>query len=523
MVLGFDLADKCVNSDVEPLEEPDRQFYFINKVRDIVKKQEEVLGRPLTCCVTNFGCQMNARDAERLSGILTNIGYNKIDNEGEADLVIFNTCTIREHANDRVYGRLGQLKPGKLKDPDKLIAISGCMTQDVNILEVLQKSYGFIDIILGTHNNHKLAELLHTRLMSGETVIDIWEEGDIIVENMPTERKYPYKAGVNITFGCDNFCSYCIVPYVRGRERSRDARDVLREIKDFANDGVVEVMLLGQNVNSYCEKELKSLERKENIANEKNKDSVDNKDNKDNKDKEDKEDKEVYNKYMSFPRLLEEIEKIPNIKRIRFMTSHPKDLSDELIEVMSKSNKICKHLHLPVQSGSTRILDLMNRHYTKEEYLLLVDKVRNAVSDISITTDIIVGFPGETEEDFEETMDLVRTVKFDSAFTFIFSPRKGTPAANMEDDNPKDLVKDRFNRLLKEVQDIGSKASGRHTGTVQEILVENINEKDKTLVTGRMSNNTLVHFPGKEELIGQFVNVKLTESKGFYYLGEIEK
>ena len=468
----------------EPTTEPQRQYFFIEKTKELIQQQEKDLGRPLTFCVSNFGCQMNARDSERLRGILTNIGYVQTEDELGADFVIFNTCTVRENANDRVYGRLGQLKPTKKINPNKIIGICGCMTQDVNVLNLLKKSYGFLDLVMGTHNNHKLAELLYTRLITNAPVIDIWEESETIVEDLPSERKYPYKAGINITFGCNNFCSYCIVPYVRGRERSREPGDILKEIKELAEDGVIEITLLGQNVNSY------------------------------GSDKKD---------YPTFSQLLEEIEKIDNIKRIRFMTSHPKDLSDELIEVMRKSKKICKHLHLPVQAGSSRILKLMNRYYSKEDYLLVVDKIRAAVPDISLTTDIIVGFPGETEEDFEETLDLMRKVRFDTAFTFIFSVRNGTPAATMEDQIPEEIAKERFNRLLRELHEISKDVTGKLTGSVCEVLVENINEQDCSLVTGRMSNNTLVHFPGGEDLIGRLVDVKLTQSKGFYYLGEIEK
>ena len=353
--------------------------------------------------------------------------------------------------------------------------------QEPEVVEKLKKSYRFVDIIFGTHNIFKFAELIVQRLESQEMVIDIWKDTDKIVEDLPNERKYFFKSGVNIMFGCNNFCSYCIVPYVRGRERSRDPKAIIREIERLVADGVVEVMLLGQNVNSYG-KNLKEP--------------------------------------MSFARLLTEIEKIEGLERIRFMTSHPKDLSDELIEVMGNSKKICKHLHLPIQSGSSRILEKMNRRYTKEQYLTLVDKIRKAVPDISLTTDIIVGFPGETEEDFQETLDVVRKVRYDSAFTFIYSKRTGTPAAAMEDQIPEDVVKDRFDRLLKEVQAIAAQVCSVHEGCVQAALVEAKSEHDDSMVTGRLSNNLLVHFKGSSELIGQLVDVRLSECKGFYYLGE---
>ena len=333
-----------------------------------------------------------------------------------------------------------------------------------------------------TQGAYKFAELVVSSLLSDRMIIDIWKDTDKIVEDLPVERKYPFKSGVNIMFGCNNFCSYCIVPYVRGRERSRNPKDIVREIERLVKDGVVEVMLLGQNVNSYG----KNLDEP-----------------------------------MTFAQLLTEIEKIEGLKRIRFMTSHPKDLSDELIEVMKNSKKICKHLHLPLQSGSSDILQKMNRRYDKEKYLNLVEKIRTAIPDISLTTDIIVGFPGETEEDFAQTMDVVKKVEYDSAFTFIYSKRTGTPAAAMEEQVDEAVVKERFDRLLAKVQEIAAKKAAEDVGKVEEVLVEEINDHDATLVTGRTSKNYLVHFKGDKSLIGSIVDVKLCESKGFYYIGEL--
>ena len=465
-----------------PITEPERQYYYIKKASTFVQKISEEIGRPLTFCVTTFGCQMNARDSEKLVGVLEEIGYVEEADEEKADFVIFNTCTVRENANMRVYGRLGQLKKNKKKNPYMMIGLCGCMMQEPEVVEKLKKQYRYVDIIFGTHNIYKFAELISTRYESERMVIDIWKDTDKIVEDLPSERKFSFKSGVNIMFGCNNFCSYCIVPYVRGRERSRNPKDIVREIENLVADGVVEVMLLGQNVNSYG----KNLEEP-----------------------------------MTFAQLLQEIEKIEGLERIRFMTSHPKDLSDELIEVMRTSKKICKHLHLPVQSGSTDILKKMNRHYTKEQYLELVRKIKAAVPDISLTTDIIVGFPGETEEDFLETMDVVKQVRYDSAFTFIYSKRTGTPASVMENQIPEDVVKDRFDRLLKEVQTISAEVCCIHEGTTQSVLVESLNDHDDSLVTGRMSNNLLVHFKGDASLIGQIVDVRLNECKGFYYLGEM--
>ena len=464
-----------------PAAEPERQYYFIERARKHLEEMKKEAGRPLTFCVTTFGCQMNARDSEKLTGILEKIGYEQAEKEEKADFVIYNTCTVRENANLRVYGRLGQLGRAKKKNPHMMIALCGCMMQEPQVVEKLKKSYHFVDLIFGTHNIYKFAELLNTRMESGRMVIDIWKDTDKIVEDLPVERKYSFKSGVNIMFGCNNFCNYCIVPYVRGRERSRDPKAVIREIERLVADGVVEVMLLGQNVNSYG----RTLENP-----------------------------------VSFAELLREVEKIDGLERIRFMTSHPKDLSDELIQVMAESKKICRHLHLPVQSGSTRILQKMNRRYTKEQYLDLVRKIREAVPDISLTTDIIVGFPGETEEDFQDTLDVVRKVRYDSAFTFIYSRRTGTPAAVMENQVEPAVVKDRFDRLLKEVQDIAAQTCAVHQGTIQTALVESVNEQDPSLVTGRLSNNLLVHFPGDASMIGSLIPVSLKECRGFYYLGE---
>ncbi len=459
-----------------------KQLQIMNDLKVIFDAEYERTGRIKTYHIETFGCQMNSRDSEKISGILKQIGYVETDTEN-ADFVLYNTCTVRENANNRVYGRLGYLGKLKQKHPSMIIALCGCMMQEATAVEKIKTSYRFVDIIFGTHNIFKLAELLQTRLDSKRMVIDLWKNTDMIVENLPNDRKYHFKAGVNIMFGCNNFCSYCIVPYVRGRERSRNPEDILEEIKGLARDGVIEIMLLGQNVNSYGR-------------------NLDNP--------------------MSFAGLLKEIEKIEGIERIRFMTSHPKDLSDELIEVMKNSTKICRHLHLPLQSGSSRILKIMNRRYTKESYLELVEKLRKAVPEISLTTDIIVGFPGETEEDFEETMDVVRKVGYDSAFTFLYSKRTGTPAAVMENQVEEQVAMQRFDLLLKEIQACSAKLCGKEVNTTQKVLVEERNEQDPGLLTGRLSNNLLVHFPGEAELIGKLVDVYLEESKGFYYMGSVK-
>ena len=424
-----------------PKEEPERQYYFIKKLQHWMELKKEEKGRELTCCVNTFGCQMNARDSEKIIGILMMIGYKVVEDE-DADLVIFNTCTVRENANLKVYGRLGQLKKIKNKNPEMITMLCGCMMQEESVVEKIKKSYRNVDIIFGTHNIFKFAELLSMKVLdraeSKKMIIDVWKDTTEIVEELPVERKYHFKSGVNIMFGCNNFCSYCIVPYVRGRERSREPEDIIAEIECLVKDGVVEVMLLGQNVNSYG----KNLENP-----------------------------------ISFTELLRRVEKIEGLKRIRFMTSHPKDLSNELIEYLGESKKVCKQMHLPLQSGSDRLLQKMNRHYTKEGYLELVRKIRKAVPDIALSTDIIVGFPGETEVDFAQTMDVVEKVEYDSAFTFIYSKRTGTPAAAMEEQVDEAVVKERFDRLLAKVQEIAAKKAAEDVGKVEEVLVEEINDR----------------------------------------------
>ena len=454
------------------------QLEYINKCTELVKEKYE---KEPAFFIQNAGCQMNSLQTETVAGIVKRIGYKEVTREEDADVVIYNTCTVRENANLKIYGHLGHLKSIKKKNPELKIILFGCMMQEPEVIEKIHKEYSFVDLVFGTHNFHKFPELFYRSLNTEGQIIDVWKESDEIVEGMPADRKYSFKTGVNIMFGCNNFCSYCIVPYVRGREKSREPEAIIEEIKGLVADGVTEVMLLGQNVNSYG----KTLEHP-----------------------------------VTFAQLLKQVEAIEGLKRIRFMTSHPKDLSDELIRTMAESKKVCHHLHLPMQSGSSRILKIMNRRYDKEKYLELVDKIRNAVPDISLTTDIIVGFPGETEEDFQDTLDVVEKCDFDSAFTFIYSKRSGTPAAKMENQVPEDVVKDRFDRLLALVQEKGRKASSRFEGTVQEILVEE-ESREKGIFTGRTEYNLLVHFPGCQDLIGKYVKVKLDTCKGFYYFGSL--
>ena len=464
-----------------------RQLEFIDAAKEKVAALEKELGRKPRACVVTFGCQMNARDSEKLLAILKLAGYEETDSE-DADFVIYNTCTVRDNADQRVFGRLGQCSNHKKNNPYMKIAICGCMMQEQEAVEKIQKSYRFVDLIFGTHNIYKFAELLNTCLESDRMIIDIWKETDKIVEDLPVFRKYPFKSGVNIMFGCNNFCTYCIVPYVRGRERSRAPKDIIRECEKLAADGVKEVMLLGQNVNSY---------------------GLDFKDDDPGK--------------ISFAKLLEMVCQVEGIERVRFMTPHPKDFSDELLDVIGKNPKIARHIHLPLQSGNTEILRRMNRKYTKDDYLKLVDKIRNKLPDVALTTDIIVGFPGETKEAVDDTIDVVKKAHFNNAFTFIYSKRTGTPAASFEDQVPEELVKENFDRLLKVVQEQAREQTLKYDGQTERVLIESVNDHDESLLTGRMSNNTLVHFPGSKEMIGNFADVKLLECHGFYYVGELIK
>ena len=466
------------------MQELELQQEYIQKSRALLTSYKEIVGHNPTACVNTFGCQMNARDSEKLLGILLDVGFEESEDES-ADFVIYNTCTVRDNANQRVYGRLGVLGGMKKRNPNKIVALCGCMMQEQAVIDKICDSYRFVNLIFGTHNIYKFAELLFNTLTNvlnnkKKTIVDVWKDTDQIVENLPVKRKYSFKSGINIMFGCNNFCSYCIVPYVRGRERSRGSEEIIQEIKNLVADGVIEIMLLGQNVNSYG----KGLDED-----------------------------------ITFAQLLQKVEAIEGLERIRFMTSHPKDLSDELIEVMKNSKKICRHLHLPAQSGSSRILEKMNRRYTREDYLALVSKLKAAMPDLSLTTDLIIGFPGETKEDVEQTASLVSEVGFDNCFTFIYSKRTGTPAAAMENQCDEKMVTEGFNKVLEVVHETARKTVSRWEGTDTEVLVEEINSQDETLVTGRMGNNTLVHFKGDESLIGKIVKVHLDECKGFYYLG----
>lgn len=434
--------------------------------------------------IATYGCQMNEHDSEKLAGMLSNMNYLECDDKEDADLIIFNTCCVRENAELKVYGNLGQLKALKKKKPDMIIAVCGCMMQQAHVVEHIKKKHPFVDLIFGTHNLHNFPVLLSNCMQSESMLVEIWDESGEIIEGLPSIRKYGLKAFVNIMYGCNNFCTYCIVPYTRGREKSREPKDIIDEIKDLVANGTKEITLLGQNVNSYG----KTL------------------------------DEEV-----DFADLLARINEVEVLERIRFMTSHPKDVSDKLIYAIRDCDKVCEHLHLPVQAGSNNILKAMNRKYTREQYLELVEKAKSAVPGISITTDFIVGFPGETEDDTEQTIDLVEKVKYDNSFTFIYSIRKGTPAAEMEEQVPEDVKHKRFNRLL-EALNKGIKARNIELkDKTVEVLVEGVSKNDENILTGRTRTNKVVNFDGPKELIGSLCHVKITDPKTFSLYGELIK
>lgn len=458
-----------------------RQMDFMNHIREKNDELFSQTGKKKTYFSLAMGCQMNGRDSEKLEGMLETMGYEKTDEEIGADFIIYNTCCVRENAEQKVYGKLGWLKHYKKDKPDTIVAMCGCMTQQETVLQTLRDKHRHVDLVFGTFNLYKLPELLNTRLETGETVYDIWQEHKEVVEDLPSIRRFPYKAAVNIMFGCDNFCAYCIVPYVRGRERSRNVEDILAEVNRLAKDGVKEIMLLGQNVNSYG----KNLETP-----------------------------------ISFAELLRMVNKVEGIERIRFMTSHPKDISDDLIAAMVECDKVCKNLHLPVQAGSSEILRRMNRKYTKEEYLEKVRKIKAAMPDITLSTDIIVGFPGETEEDFQETLDVLREVRYSTGYTFIYSKRTGTPAATMDEQVDEAVIKDRFDRMLNVLNPIVREINEKMVGKEVDVLVEEVSRQSPTVLTGRADNYALIHFEGGEDLIGQMVTVRIKENKTFFLLAE---
>ncbi|KXA04579.1 tRNA-i(6)A37 thiotransferase enzyme MiaB [Clostridium perfringens] len=433
-------------------------------------------------CISTYGCQMNEEDSEKLSGMLKSQGYERTENKEEASIIIFNTCCVRENAENKVFGNLGQLKQLKKKNPNLVIAICGCMMQQVGMADKVLKTFPYVDIIFGTHNAHKFPEYLHRVLQEGVQVKEILNKEEGIVEGLPIDRKSDVKAFVTIMYGCNNFCTYCIVPYVRGRERSRKSEDIIKEIEELVSQGYKEITLLGQNVNSYG----KGLEED-----------------------------------IDFAGLLRKVNEVKGLERVRFMTSHPKDLSDDVIMAIKECDKLCEQVHLPVQSGSSRILKEMNRHYDREYYLDLVKKIKSEIPDVTLTTDIIIGFPGETEEDFLDTLSLCEEVGYDSAFTFIYSRRNHTPADKMENQIPDDIKHDRFNRLVEAINKKVVIKNKEYEGTVVEVLVEGPSKNDETKLTGRTRNGKLVNFAGDEKLVGELVNLKIVRAQPFSLIGEI--
>lgn len=468
----------------EPLivdeNELQRQIEFQSKIAEIIDMDfpEE---RPKVYTET-WGCQMNEHDTENLLGMIDTMGYDVTEVPEEADLIIFNTCAVRENAELKVYGNLHVLKKLKDKKEDLIIAVCGCMTQQSHVVEEIKKKYPFVSLVFGTHNIYKFPEMMYNYLQKQESNYDVWDIDGRIVEGLPVIRKYKIKSFVNIMYGCNNFCTYCIVPYTRGRERSRLPEDILKEVRELVASGVREITLLGQNVNSYG----KTLENK-----------------------------------VEFHELLELLNEVEGLERIRFMTSHPKDISEKLLETMGRLDKVCESLHLPVQSGSTKVLKEMNRHYTKEDYLSIIETAKKYMPNLGITTDIMVGFPGETEEDFAHTLDVVEKVQYDLAFTFLYSRRKGTAADKRENQIPEEVKKERFNRLLASVNQAAENQSQKYLGEISEILVEGKSRKNENVMTGRNRQNKTVNFVGDESMIGKLVKVKIVDAKSFSLNGEL--
>lgn len=431
--------------------------------------------------IETWGCQMNEEDSEKLSGMLKKIGYEKTNIKEDASIILFNTCCVRENAENKVFGNLGALKKLKEKNKNLIIGICGCMMQQKGMADRILKQFPFVDIIFGTHNAYKFPEYLNRVKSEGVQIKEIFNKETEIIEGIPVDRESQVKAFVTIMYGCNNHCTFCIVPYVRGKERSRQPKEIIKEITDLVSKGYKEVTLLGQNVNSYG----KTLEEK-----------------------------------VTFAELLRMINEIEGLERVRFMTSHPKDLTDDVIMAIKECDKLCEQIHLPVQSGSDRVLKEMNRHYDREKYLGLIKKIKEEIPDATITTDLIVGFPGETEEDFLDTLNLCKEVEYSSAFTFIYSRRNYTLADRMENQVPDDVKHERFNRLIKVINEGVIKGNKAYEGKVVEVLVEGPSKNDETLLTGRTRNGRLVNFKGDSSLIGQLANVKILRAQPFSLIGE---
>ncbi|OEH84788.1 tRNA (N6-isopentenyl adenosine(37)-C2)-methylthiotransferase MiaB [Desulfuribacillus stibiiarsenatis] len=428
---------------------------------------------PKTYMFRTFGCQMNEHDTEIMEGILNELGYSPTVEEQQADLIIFNTCSVRENADNKVFGEIGRMKHLKRQNPNMLLALCGCMAQQQPVVDKILRSYSQVDMVFGTHNIHKLPDIIEQAILSKETVVDVWQTEGEVVENLPRVRRDGLKAWVTIMYGCNNFCTYCIVPHTRGRERSRSAENILKELQDLKDLGYKEVMLLGQNVNSY------GNDLEEGI---------------------------------DFPELLEKIDAI-GIPRIRFMTSHPKDFNEKLTNVIKNGKHLCEHIHLPFQAGSDEVLKRMNRKHTRDWYLEKIDMIKKIIPNVSLSTDIIVGFPDETEEQFDKTLDIVKQVEFDLAYTFIYSPREGTPAANLIDSINQTDKKRRLQALIETQNEISKKKNLAYLDTIVEVLVEGYSKTNAEKLTGRTRTNKVVNFSGDDKLIGEFVNVKIEHAK----------
>ena len=472
-------------------KEIDEQKEFMKKVA------EENKGKNLKYTILTMGCQLNENDSEKISGMAEEMGYSKTEKFEEANLTIINTCCVRENAEERLFGKVGELKNLKEKN-NMIIAIGGCMMQEKHMVDKIKKSYPHVDIVFGTHTIHKLPEDIFKVLNSRKRIQDVIDIDGRVYEGLPISRANDVQASITIMYGCDNFCTYCIVPYVRGRERSRKPADIIAEAKEVAKQGYKEIMLLGQNVNSYLCSEMKAI--KEGKLKDENGD---------------------YSEINSFAKLLREINKIEGIERIRFVSPHPKDFTDDVIETIRDCDKVCKFVHLPLQSGSTNMLKVMNRKYTKEQYLSLVEKMKNQIPNIKFSTDIIVGFAGETEEDFEDTLDVVNKVKFEQVFMFIYSRRKGTPGDKMENQIPEEIKHKRFDRLKELVESQIAENNKQYMNTIQKVLVEGPSKADETMLTGRTEHNKVVVFKGEESLINTIQKIKITEDHMWYFKGEI--
>ncbi len=464
--------------------ETERQQAFLYRIKEITANFYVKNGRKPLANTETYGCQQNENDTERIRGILKEAGYDFCDDAKEADLVIYNTCAVRENAEDRVYGRLGILKHIKEQRPELVIGLCGCMVQQEHIVEKIKKIHNHVDLIFGTHALYKLPELLYNTLTEKKMTVDTENSEGAICEDIPILRDSSDKAWVSIMYGCNNFCSYCIVPYVRGRERSRRPEKIFEEIRSLVADGVTEICLLGQNVNSYG----KDLEED-----------------------------------IDFSDLLRQVNDIDGIKRIRFMTSHPKDFGDKLIAAMTECDKVCPQLHLPFQAGSDRVLKEMNRGYTKAEYLDKINRVKAKIPNLSMSTDVIVGFPTETVEDFEETLDVLRKVEFDTIFSFIYSRREGTPAAKLDFVLTEEQIHNNFNRLLEVQNEISKAKNDRYVGKICTVLVEGVSKNNAKMLSGRTDTAKIVNFEGDESLAGKYVEVKITQAHTWSLNGELVK